>query len=487
MGFGLLAIGFIFFINPNINIFDVLPDFIGLWIICIGLRKLSVLNEDIKNARKNFFILSLVEVAKMMSIAFISSRDTTRYLLLAFVFGAAEVLLFAVSLRSLFIGIDHLGIMNSSKAVLATYNKSKNISNKKDVSTKIKKTILVFFVLRTVLSVLPELSELQLYDSFGYVGGRYLNYTEFKVLFYLFAVVFLIPFAVVYAIRVIGFFRSVAKDKDFTSALSASYRKFLDTNKNYYTASRMRAVMPTFTAAVFLCINPSPNGMISVPLILPSLFIAIASILIISRNRKAYISLFSSVMLAALSILYMFKKHSFYSEISNIQDIFFFEEAKASYISISFIYILQYIMLLLSVTVITFLMFGIFKQDAASFSQISSEKSERVNCESSVSLDEITVKKRQRLIFITMTVSIVIYLLIPLIFYKTGYESSLISDPESSFGLFGRIYSWTIILSVGLNIAWGISIISFFSLIKRTVYDIIYGWGTNRENGNAAL
>ena len=110
MGFGLITAGFIFLFNPNINIIDIFPDFIGLWLVCAGLTKMAQINADIMEARGLFFKLSIVELAKSLSIFLMYSQDNTRNLLLAFVFGIIECLLFTFALRSLFIGIENVGM-----------------------------------------------------------------------------------------------------------------------------------------------------------------------------------------------------------------------------------------------------------------------------------------------------------------------------------------------------------------------------------------
>ena len=58
MGFGLFAVSLIFFFTPNLDIIDVLPDFIGAILVIRGLNKLSDLTpglSDTKHAKSHLF------------------------------------------------------------------------------------------------------------------------------------------------------------------------------------------------------------------------------------------------------------------------------------------------------------------------------------------------------------------------------------------------------------------------------------------------
>ena len=51
-----ILIGLFFLINPNIEVFDIFPDFIGLILIMKGLSHLSATDEKAGMARKNLLI-----------------------------------------------------------------------------------------------------------------------------------------------------------------------------------------------------------------------------------------------------------------------------------------------------------------------------------------------------------------------------------------------------------------------------------------------
>ena len=91
MGTGLIFIGFLFLINPDLITLDIVPDFIGYYLISRGLSRLALLEERIAVARKWAHLLALTSVLKLFScsIAFPTAIESTR-LTVCFFFLVAE-------------------------------------------------------------------------------------------------------------------------------------------------------------------------------------------------------------------------------------------------------------------------------------------------------------------------------------------------------------------------------------------------------------
>ena len=80
--------GLVFFFNPYFACLDVLPDFIGAILICLGLSGPSVFNDNAKDARAAFFKLIFVDVVKniclMISLGAGTTEQPTALLLISF-------------------------------------------------------------------------------------------------------------------------------------------------------------------------------------------------------------------------------------------------------------------------------------------------------------------------------------------------------------------------------------------------------------------
>ena len=91
---GWIALAFLFFWNPNVSVFDFLPDFIGYLLLSIGLSKIADLNESIEDASSLFRKMILVDLGKWLAILWIfglgtPAEQSSSLLLFTFVFAKA--------------------------------------------------------------------------------------------------------------------------------------------------------------------------------------------------------------------------------------------------------------------------------------------------------------------------------------------------------------------------------------------------------------
>ena len=77
MGWGMIAVGLLFLFNPNINIIDVLPDFIGYIFLCLGGAKLTDLNESIDRALSAFRKMILIDAGKWLALMWVFGMSVT--------------------------------------------------------------------------------------------------------------------------------------------------------------------------------------------------------------------------------------------------------------------------------------------------------------------------------------------------------------------------------------------------------------------------
>ncbi len=473
MGFELVLAGLIFLINPNFNIIDLIPDFIGYWLICAGLRKLSMVNADILYAKSTFLKLLFVNLGKVFSIFFIDMSDPTRFLLLSFVFGLAEVLLFFKAVGALFEGIDHVGMRLDSKAVLASYT-SKIRKRQIDVSTKVKFTMLFFFTLRTVLSVLPELTELQ-DDSI--ISSNRIVYSNFKGVFYLFGSVICLIAAVFFVIQVGRFFSSLKKDTDFNNKLNLSYNRLVEINRNYYISGNMLPAVVLYIVAIFFLINQSETGLAKMPLIL-SAFALSACVIIIARLKKSIIfALIPTVTVSVLSIVELSLQDKFFVGNAKFEDIFHFEKSMDSFSVISNVALAEYICLAVAFIWVSLVLIDLIE------SHIPLAVSTHGY---SIDLNDAEVEENSEH-FEKYAKSISVISIITLFMYTSFTKLSLVFGELAAFidksdvNVPSIIYSLFTVSAAGLNIAWFVLAILMFGFIKKNVYGKVYAWSLSED------
>ena len=473
MGFGLITVGFLFLFNPNINVMDIIPDFIGLWLVCAGLTKLSQINADVMEARGLFFKLSIVELAKLLSVFLMSSQDPTRYLLFSFTFGVIESILFTLSIRSFFIGLENLGMRFSSSAVLATYSRKKG-KVKKDVSTRLRVFMLVFFYIRTALAVLPEASELQ-DDSI--ISNSRIELSQFKGIFYGFACIIVIVLGIIYIVRVCKFFGSCYKDKAFIDALRSSYDSFLKINENYRVSRIMKLVLILYAGAAMLSYNPTDDGLIKLPLVFCGTVLVIISFILSALNKKALFAAIPAGVMSVLSVIDFIKKDAFYTANNKFEDIFHIDSAMDEYAVINNLATVEYILLFVSFMMLTSI---ILKCMMVHIPMSLSTNS--VNLKPNEDeLEEIegSFGKYSNVITALMSACIIIYGALTKIAIIAGEQAAYIDINDINIPQI--VFSW---LSVGANVltvAWFVAVLLLIGFARKRIYGCVYNWSIVSE------
>lgn len=473
MGFGLICAGLVFLFNPNINIIDILPDFIGLWLVCAGLTKLAQINADLMEARGFFFKLSIVELAKFFSILLISSQDPTRYLLLSFVFGVIECILFTLSVRSFFIGLENIGMRFSSKTVLATYKKKKGAVTA-DVSTRLRKYMLIFFYLRTVFAMLPEFTELQ---SSSVISSNRMPLSQFKGVFYGLAVIIVFVLGIIYIFRVTKFFKGCQRDTAFINSLRDSYDKFLVINKNYQVSRVMKLVLILYAGAAALTYNPTDDGLIKIPLVLCGIVLIIISFILAGINKKALYAAIPAGIMSVLSVIDFIKKDAFYVDNTKFDDIFHIESAMDKYSVINNLALVEYILLFVSFMMITSIIMRSMSEHipmALSYNSVELRPNED-------ELEEINgaFGKYSTIITALMAASVIIYGALTKIAIIAGEQAAFIDRDDINVPQI--VFSW---LSVGANAitaAWFVAVVLLLRYARKHIYSCVYNWSVVRE------
>lgn len=473
MGFGALAVGLVFLFNPNINVMDFIPDFIGLWIVCASLKRLAQINSDVAEARKLFFELSLVELGKTFSVLLVSSTDSTGYLLFAFVFGVIECIMFTLAIRELFVGIENLGMRHSSIAVLAS--RTTRTGRVKDKSTELERFMLVFYYIRTLCAVLPEFTELQ---SDSVISNHRIILSQFKGIFYVFGGLVVTVLGIVYIKRVVSFFSACRRDEPFILSLCESYGEFLSINKNYVHSGRMKLVLVIYAAAVLLTYNPTSDGLIELPLVLCGVLLITAALLLAHRNKRVLWVLPAAGVMSVLSVVDYVKKNAFYSDNTKFEDIFHMDAAMDEYLPINNLALVEYILLIAAFAVLTTVILRCAAEDtdcALSLNALTLSPNEDELCEI-----KTATSKYSSVITSLMAVTLMLYTALTKLALIAGEQSAFID--KNDINIPQIIFSWMSFGANALTAAWFISVLLFIAFARKRIYGCVYNWSVAAEN-----
>ena len=278
MSFGLIATGFALLMNPVINVFDVIPDLVGFLLIVAGLSKLSYFVGDIERAKSFYTYLAYSEIAKLASIFFVvkSVSSGSTKVLLAFVFSIGQAALFIPATIWLFEGLAMSAVRfhgTKTNEIIEIHGK------KKDKAVLTRNFIIAFYVLRCLMTLVPELTELQMYEYVGTVtaGSRPLIY--YKPALYVLCGIVVIVVGIIYIVKECTYFTSLSTDKVYVSTFASQFEELKGTRKGLFLSKRMKLCLRLFA------------------------FSALLSYLMIIDNINILVGAFSSVFIIVSAIL----------------------------------------------------------------------------------------------------------------------------------------------------------------------------------------
>ncbi len=294
MGLGLFSFGFLFLINPCINIIDVIPDFIGFILMAMGIDKLADMESRFARAKKAFVELAIIEAVKLASCALLPFIDSVFVILLVFSFALLEMIFFIPAVINLFEGFQYYGLRSGGGSV---YKVGK--SGKVEGLTALTVTAYSF---RVVLALLPELPKLFTNKSTGVVdAGVSIEWTDFTTIFYVIACVVVLAVGIPCAVQMFRYIGGVKADRELMDYLCTTYNENIADVRGYFASKQMKAVTIMMIVGTVFCTNVYFDYVNWMPGGVAALLFA-ASVIVLSKNSKFTLpAIVSNVLWLAVS------------------------------------------------------------------------------------------------------------------------------------------------------------------------------------------
>ncbi len=254
INFKMIGLSLIFLFNPNVNIIDFLPDFIGYILLCIALTSLADMNETIAEAHGMFKKLILIDAAKILAwlwvfgISVVSEKNSS-LMLWSFAFGVAELVFVIPAFLKLFKGIADLGYLHDNTSVIG----SKRMGSKKSYTDKARNTTVVFIFLKAIMSFLPELADLTSTEYSENIGlmnmYRYIGIMRFLAFLPVFAV------GVYWIIRCVKYFYRISNDIEFISELEKTYAQRVAPRQGIFVRRNIALSFAVLLAAMLFSVD----------------------------------------------------------------------------------------------------------------------------------------------------------------------------------------------------------------------------------------
>ena len=285
--------GALFLFHPQVGGVDVLPDFVGYLFLCAAISQVADLNVRISEALSRLKIMVWISVGAFLAQYYLHSdilrsggemnvyETPVLLLLYTFVMALLQCYFLIPAYRDLFLGFSALAQRTNSEKLLV-------IKRGKNRFERLSSYSAVFVVLSSWLSCLPEASVL---TSFEYeVEKMNFDWYRFVGLFRTVAVLILLPFAILWLVRIIRLALAMLGDRVWNERLEVFYREEVFCKVGMLSLRRIRF------ASVFLAVGAlfSVHLRMDDRLLIPNLFCSVfllAGVLLLEdfcKRRKAF-------------------------------------------------------------------------------------------------------------------------------------------------------------------------------------------------------
>ena len=225
-GFGLVFLGLALFFNPYFAVIDVLPDFIGCILICIGLSRVSMIHAGMKDALHAFGKLAVVDVLKNLALLVIfgmgsATEQPSALLAAAFAAAVGEMMFLIPAVRHLFNGFYFLA---STYDCVELYG---NLHGGFSRTERMQKLTVSFLIFREVVCLLPEITAL---TTSSYSDSGLHRIYEYIGVMRIFACMIVLIAGVYWLVRLLGYYGRLRSAKAIFAGISERCDQYYKTH-----------------------------------------------------------------------------------------------------------------------------------------------------------------------------------------------------------------------------------------------------------------
>jgi hypothetical protein len=230
MGLLYVALSAVFLFNPTVMLVDVLPDFIGYILLCVGLVRLCDLSDRMAYAARRFRTMIVVGIGEVLIGYLVRVRMSARIgemhdfeyrvaiLLFTFLPLVFRYTLFVPAVRDFFKGLDTLSERFGGDALC------RDSGGKGSAIDRISRKTVRFLILQGLLSLAPELPALTLfYLPNGELPTFVIDWYHYVTFFRTVGFVLSLVAGIAWLTSFIRFMRHVLRENDFLERLHSRY------------------------------------------------------------------------------------------------------------------------------------------------------------------------------------------------------------------------------------------------------------------------
>ena len=308
-----VAASLIFLFNANVNIIDILPDFIGYIILSIALVKFGDLNSEIEASARFFRYMICVDLSKYAALMWVfgttkSDMQNNAILLVAFVYAVIEVILLTIAFKKLFEGLAALGYTNQNTSILGSARAGGRTN-----TDKIRGFTFFFIFAKAAFSVLPEFAVL---TTVEYTENSFVMYLyEYIGIMRLLAFFFGTIIGIVWIIGIFRYFKRIASDKVFVDSLILRYNTEIISKDGIFVRRNTEIASLIYIFALVFMFDLKFESVNIIPDFIAAILclFGIVSFIRVSRSKCYFLAL-PAVIYAITSIIAQYVEIGFFDK-----------------------------------------------------------------------------------------------------------------------------------------------------------------------------
>lgn len=314
LGLGWFLAGAVFLFDPFVSVVDLLPDALGYLFILFGLYRLSDMDDRLMEASKGVRYLALIGVARVVALfltfGFVSPTEQPVFILLAlFTLGVLDCIVLVPMWKNFCGGLLYLGSRNDAVTMFDRRGLGDKSRNRNAVE-RYTAFSAVYFILREVLAVLPEISVLS-HEKGGAEIGDATRFYDFVGLYRMVGIFLSLVLGVIWLVMTVRFVRRLRADTAFFERLSDKYRTEVLTRHDLFAMRAVKASLGCLLVAAVCSLDFYLDGVNLLPDTLAALFLVLSVIFIRRYAGKTLPALVASAaygLAATLSWVYQIKQ-----------------------------------------------------------------------------------------------------------------------------------------------------------------------------------
>ncbi|MBE6672875.1 MAG: hypothetical protein E7599_05080 [Ruminococcaceae bacterium] len=249
MRIGCILAGLLFFVNPNILVVDILPDFIGAILLLYGLSHAGEIDERMARTRKTLYLLMYAGIGRFLCtflIPIIDAKEYTWFLVFAFCFGLIEAYLFCRAMFSLDSGLTFLSLQSDQNEIY------------RSTGAGFLGMTVIFTVVKTAFAILPTLT--YLVTDYGTVTEMRTNWTFVMWMLMAINVLLVTVYGILWYVRMLKFWKPLKKSS-FVALIEQRYRDEYLANRPLVVYRDLKRVVLLMGVALIFAVPLRLDGM----------------------------------------------------------------------------------------------------------------------------------------------------------------------------------------------------------------------------------